>query len=78
MGVLKYVNFPIFILSLAFGFFAVYIMAPDTRKIYVYPTPENVGVLQYRDKANTCFTIKQKEVRCPADSGEIHKIPPQH
>jgi hypothetical protein len=78
MVLLKYVNIPIFLISLAFGFFAVYVTAPNTRKIYVYPTPENAQLLQYRDKTNTCFSIKQKEVTCPANSGDISIIPPQH
>lgn len=77
MGLFKYINFPIFVASLLFGLFAVYITMPDTRKIYVYPTPENVSVLQYRDKTNTCFSFKQNEVSCPTNESEITKIPVQ-
>jgi hypothetical protein len=50
---------------------------PDTRKIYVYPTPENVDALQYRDKTNSCFSLAQKEVSCPTNENEIAKIPAQ-
>jgi hypothetical protein len=77
MNLFKYVRLDIFILSLAFGLFAVYITMPDTRKIYVYPTPENVGVLQYKDKTDTCFTYKQTEVTCPTNESEISKVPMQ-
>jgi len=77
MGLTKYINFPIFIISLAFGFFAVYITMPDTRKIYVYPTPENVALLQYKDKTDTCFSVKQNEIKCPAEESKISKIPLQ-
>jgi hypothetical protein len=77
MGLLKYINIPVFIISLAFGFFAVYITMPDTRKIYVYPTPENVAVLQYRDKTGTCFSFQQTEVKCPKNENEITLIPAQ-
>ena len=77
MGLFKYVNFPIFLFSLAFGLFAVYVTMPDIRKIYVYPTPENVSLLQYRDKTNTCFSFKQTEVKCPTNESEIAKIPVQ-
>ncbi len=77
MGLFKFINIPVFIISLAFGLFAVYITMPDTRKIYVYPTPENIHVLQYRDKTNTCFSFKQEEVPCPKNESEISKIPPQ-
>lgn len=77
MGLFKYVNIPVFIISLAFGIFAVYITMPDTRKIYVFPTPENVSLLQYRDKTNTCFSIKEQQVNCPTNSSDISVIPPQ-
>jgi hypothetical protein len=77
MGFFKYINFPVFLLSLAFGIFAVYITLPDTRKIFVYPTPENVSLLQYKDKADTCFTFKQKEITCPKSESEITRIPAQ-
>lgn len=77
MGVFKYINFPVFFFSLVFGLFAVYVTMPDTRKIYVYPTPENVSILQYKDKTDTCFSFKQQEVTCPKDDSEIAKILPQ-
>lgn len=77
MNLFKYVRLDIFILSLALGLFAVYITMPDTRKIYVYPTPENVDVLQYKDKTDTCFTYKQTEVTCPTNESEISKVPMQ-
>lgn len=77
MGIFKYVNIPVFIISLAFGIFAVYVTMPDTRKIYVFPTPENVSLLQYRDKTNTCFSIKEQQIKCPTNDNDISVIPPQ-
>ena len=77
MNLFKYVRLDVFILSLAFGLFAVYITMPDTRKIYVYPTPENADILQYKDKTDTCFTFKQTEVTCPTNKSEISKVPMQ-
>jgi hypothetical protein len=73
----KYINFPVFVISLIVGLYAVYITLPDTRKIFVYPTPENISLLQYRDKTNTCFSVTQKEVTCPKNESEISKIPAQ-
>jgi hypothetical protein len=77
MGLFKYVNFKVFLISLAFGLFAVYMTAPDTRKIYVYPTPENVDALQYKDKTDSCFSFNQSEVTCPSNESKISKIPMQ-
>jgi hypothetical protein len=73
----KYINIPVFIVSLAFGLFAVYITADDMRKIYVYPTPENVDLMQYKDKTGTCFQYKSTKVTCPKNKDEISVIPCQ-
>ena len=77
MGLFKYINFKVFLISLAFGLFAVYMTAPDMRKIYVYPTPENVDIIQYKDKTDTCFSFKQTEINCPRDMSEITTRPMQ-
>ena len=73
----KYINVPVFILSFALGMFFVYIVVPDARSIIVYPTPENVSLLQYRDATGNCFQIKETVVKCPANAKEISKVPPQ-
>jgi hypothetical protein len=73
----KYINIPIFIVSLLVGLFMVYVTMPDTRTIYVYPTPENIDILQYKDKSDSCFEVKSTEVTCPTNEKDITKIPVQ-
>ena len=77
MNLMKFINVPVLIVSLLFGLFAVYITTEDMRKIYVYPTPENVELLQYRDKTGTCFSYSQTKVSCPKNESEIAKVPAQ-
>jgi hypothetical protein len=77
VNLFKFINIYVFIISFAVGMFMVYTTFDTTRKIYVYPTPENVELLQYRDKTNTCFRFKQKEVACPKDSNAISKMKAQ-
>ena len=74
---LKYINIPVFILSLAIGIFLVYVYVPEERTILVYPTPENVNLIQYKDITGNCFHFKKEEVECPTDSSKISKIPAQ-
>ena len=74
---LKFINIPVFIISFAIGVFFVYVFVPDTRTILVYPTPENVGLLQYKDVTGNCFQLKEKLVNCPKNESDISKIPPQ-
>jgi hypothetical protein len=68
MGFLKYINLPVFIISLAIGLFFVYIYQSERRVIYVYPKPDNVDYIQYKDAAGTCFKAKQESVKCSADA----------
>lgn len=72
---MKFFHAPTFILFLALGMFLVYISAPDTQTIYVYPTPDNVDKLQYKDKGGTCHSFSAKEVECPEDKEKIVDYP---
>jgi hypothetical protein len=71
------ISIPVFLISLSIGIFFVYIFGSDRKIIYVYPTPENIDKILYKDKANNCFTLESKEVKCPTDSSKITNIPIQ-
>jgi hypothetical protein len=75
MGFFKFINIPVFIISLAIGLFFVYIYQADKRVVYVYPKPDNVDYIQYKDVTGTCFKAKQEAVKCSADA---IKIPAQN
>jgi hypothetical protein len=74
---IKYINLQAFIISLSVGLFFVYILGPDIKKVYVFPTPENSGKVQYKDDADNCFTYKASEVTCPTNESMINDIPVQ-
>lgn len=71
------INIPLFIISLAFGLFLVYITSPRPDVIYVYPTPDNLEKIQYKDHADNCFIFNSREVACPTDETKIRKYPMQ-
>ena len=73
----QYISLPIFIISLAIGLFFVYIMGPDMKTIYVYPNPDNVGKVQYKDRADNCFQYQSDEVKCPTNPSLIKSTPIQ-
>ena len=77
MGLLDHINLPVFFISLALGIIFVAVFVPDKRVIYVYPTPENVDTIQYKDAADNCFEVKQIKKKCPTKSSEILTIPVQ-
>jgi|LakMenEpi03Aug12_release.lakeMendotaPanAssembly.Ray.scaffolds.fasta_scaffold206484_3 hypothetical protein len=73
----KYISIKVFLISLALGLLFVYLSTPTPTIIYVYPTPDNVDRIEYKDKASNCFKFKADEVKCPADKNAIKKIPVQ-
>ena len=77
LSIFKFINMYVFLISLAVGLFFVYIFDAENKKIMVYPTQENAEMLQYRDKAGNCFSVKQEHLVCPANKSEISQIPMQ-
>lgn len=75
---MKYINVSVFIISFAVGIFLAYITLPKPDIIYVYPNPDNIDKIQYKDDAGNCFEFNQKEVTCPNDETKIRKYPIQH
>jgi hypothetical protein len=73
----KYISLPIFLISFAIGLLFVYILGPEQKTIYVYPTPENVDKILFKDKANNCFRFEEETIDCPTDPSKISDIPMQ-
>lgn len=59
------INWPIFIGSFLVGLIFVNLTNEPNEKIYVYPTPDNAGEIQYKDKVGNCYTYKTEEINCP-------------
>jgi hypothetical protein len=74
----NYISLPIFFVSLAIGLFFVYILGPNKKTIYIYPSPENIDKMLFKDKADNCFSFDQVEVECPSDPSKISTIPIQN
>jgi len=76
--ILNYISIPVFLISFSIGLFFVYILGPETKPIYIYPSPENVDKVLFKDKAENCFYFEEEYVDCPKDITKIFKIPIQN
>jgi len=74
---LQYISLPIFLISFSIGLFFIYILGPEMKPIYIYPSPENVGKVLFKDKADNCFLFEEKNIECPKDETKIFGIPIQ-
>jgi hypothetical protein len=75
--IFNYISIPIFLISFAIGLFFVYILGPEIKTIFVYPSPETVNKVLFKDKADNCFYFEEKNVDCPSDESKISNIPIQ-
>ena len=74
---LNYISLPVFLVSFAIGLFFIYILGPEMKTIYIYPSPENVNKVLFKDKADNCFYFEEDVVECPKDKSSILGIPIQ-
>ena len=74
---LNYISIPVFLISFAIGLFFVYILGPERKKILIYPSPETVGRVLFKDKADNCFYFEEQAVDCPSEASKISTIPIQ-
>jgi hypothetical protein len=74
---LKFVNLPVFVVSLAVGVLFVYLYNDENRTVYVYPTTDSVDKIAYKDSAGNCFYYSENKIACPKDKSKIMLIPSQ-
>ena len=72
-----YISLPVFLTSFAIGLFFVYVIGPESKTIYIYPSPENYRKTQYKDNAGQCFQFKPVETQCPINPLSIKSVPIQ-
>ena len=75
--ILDCISFHIFIISFSIGLFFAYILGPEKKTIYIYPSPDTVNTVLFKDKANNCFSFEEEIVECPSNENEISVIPIQ-
>ncbi len=73
----KYIDIRIFIASFAIGLFFVYVLGPEIKTIYMYPSPSNYLKTQYKDNTDQCFQFKPNETDCPMNPFNIKTVPIQ-
>ena len=69
---MKLVYIAAFIASLILGTIFLYLSPTEYKTVVVYPTPNNLNKIQYKDEIDNCFQFSAKLVDCGKD---VKKIP---
>ena len=75
--IFNYISLYVFLISFTVGLFFAYILGPDMKTIYIYPSPDNIDKILFKDKADNCFSFQPNEVECPKDKSLISSVPIQ-
>jgi len=76
---IKFINIPLFIICFILGLLYNHLSKPVFKKIKVYPTPDNIDKLQYKDILNNCFSFKYKLLDCnEVNENNLKNIPLQY
>jgi len=71
LNIMKFINIPLFLISLSIGLFVTYVTGPKANTIYVYPNPDNLEKVNYKDHTDTCYKFTAQEVKCPSNKAQI-------
>ena len=63
-----------FLIALAIGLIYAYITVEEREIIIKYPTPFNVGKVNYIDESGVCFKYAIEKTTCPLDKAKISTI----
>jgi len=59
------ISWPLFFASFFIGLGVVFLLGPEQKQVFVYPSPHNYQDLLFQDDANQCFQVEMKDTPCP-------------
>lgn len=75
--IIEHLSLKTFLISLSLGILLVYLWGAEMHEVYVFPTPDNMMRIQYKDSVDNCYMYEGKEVKCPTDTSKIQPYPIQ-
>lgn len=73
---MKYKCILIFVASFFIGMCLVFLSPMEYKTVFVYPTPDNVKNIQYKDTAGTCYQFEANSISCDSVK-KVSAIPAQ-
>ena len=60
-----------FVASAVLGWILICIIPIEYKTVIIYPTPDNLSKIQYKDKSENCFEFSSKNVECTSNAKKI-------
>jgi hypothetical protein len=60
-----------FLASAVVGWILICLLPIEYKTVVVYPTPDNLTKIQYKDKGDNCFEFSSSNVQCTPDAKKI-------
>jgi hypothetical protein len=61
----------LFLASAVVGWILICLLPIEYKTVVVYPTPDNLTKIQYKDKGDNCFEFSSSNVQCTSDAKKI-------
>lgn len=69
------IKYPAFIIGIIAGFVLLRFYGTDRPIFYKWPTPDNAGKVNYKDKNGVCYQYESTEVDCAANKEKAKPVP---
>ncbi len=70
-SIFKYISLPVFLASFFFGLFFMMLYGVEEDPVYLYPSPDNIYDIVYKDKAESCYVYRPIMTKCTSESKTI-------
>ena len=61
----------LFVVSAVVGVILMWIIPMEYKTVIVYPTPDNLDKIQYKDTGDNCFEFSSTTVQCTPNAKKI-------
>jgi hypothetical protein len=72
---IRHIKFAYLLIGIIIGIIGVYFIKPSEKVVYKYPTPQNSGLITYKDKNGVCYKYNVKELECDKNVARLKDYP---
>jgi hypothetical protein len=75
---IKHIKLVPLLCGLVLGAIAIFLIKPEQKIIYTYPTPDTAKKIIYKDKNDVCYQYDVSAVDCDKNESRLKEFPLNH